>query len=606
MKKTIAFMLTLALVLSVCQGALAASFADLAGSNWDWARNTVSELADKGIVKGYSDGTYQPSNVITRQEAFTLFARIVGVNDEVNAKAVEAAQSLYASVAKKYNTYATKELCYMLYRGIFTESDIETYLGESTKNEPLKRHEAAILITKVMGGESALQNTVVYVFDYTDADEIPNASKGYVDFVKKKGIMQGMDDNTFSPNTGVTRAQVAIMLKKTMDTMSMNTVSGTVSNINTSAKTFEISGKSYTMNDYTNINLDGKPVEFSELENGDEAILTIDYKGVWAVDAVSGTAADVQKIEAIYVERMTDTRGSFIRAYERSADASAVKDYQLADNVIYTYNGTISAATDILKNDVVILTLTNGVVTAVDGMSKTITVTDAYVEETVLTPAPALKIAHSDSRYDGKTYEVYSGVYVMRNKKSSSLREILPGDRVTLKIEYDVIISIDATSQLSTDSGTIEEITIGKNASSIKINSGDKTEQYAIVRDTNILVDNKEATIYDLRIGYSVSINVESDTVTRLEVKSVTQEDSITGLVSLINVSLGFVKVDVSNSDGSTTTHQVFIKSGASIIGSSTASRKNISDLQIGDRLMITGKVNMGAFEADTIILFEK
>ena len=130
MKKTIAFLLTLALVLSVCQGALAASFVDLAGSNWDWARNTVSELADKGIVKGYSDGTYQPSNVITRQEAFTLFARIVGVNDEVNAKAVEAAQSLYASVAKKYNTYATKELCYMLYRGIFTESDIEIRVNQ--------------------------------------------------------------------------------------------------------------------------------------------------------------------------------------------------------------------------------------------------------------------------------------------------------------------------------------------------------------------------------------------------------------------------------------------------------------------------------------------
>ena len=606
MKKTIALLLVFTLTLMICQGALAASFSDMTSSNWDWARDTVSELADKGIVKGYSDGTYQPSNVITRQEAFTLFARIVGVNDEINAPAVQAAQSLYASVASKYNTYATKELCYMLYRGIFTEDDIGTYLSEETKNEQLKRHEAAILITKIMGGESELKNTVVYVFDYTDADEIPSASKGYVDFVTKKGIMRGMENNTFSPNTGVTRAQVAIMLKKTMDTMSMSTVSGTISNIDSASKSFTLGGNSYTAAERTRVNLDGKHTDFSALKNSDTAVLSVDYKGLWAIDATSAPEEETQTVNAIYVEKLTDTRGSFIRAYERSAGESAVKDYPLADDVVYTYNGAICSPTDIKKNDVVVLTIKNGTVTNVDGEPKTITVTDAYVEETVLVPAPALRIKHSDSRYDGKTYDVYSGVSVMRNKRTSSLREVLHGDRVTLKIEYGTIISIEAVSQLTTSGGTIEEITIGKNTSSITLANNDEKKTYSVVRGTEILVDSKSATIYDLRIGYYVAVNIESDTVTKLEVQSVAQEDSITGLVSLINVSLGFVQVEVTNSDGTTSTQQVFLKNGASIIGSSTASRKSISDLKVGDRLMITGKVNMGAFEAETIILFEK
>lgn len=73
----------------------------------------------------------------------------MGVNDAINADAVAAAQEEYKDVAAKYNTYATKELCYMLYRGIFTQAEIDTYLGEATKNNELKRHEAAILITKV-------------------------------------------------------------------------------------------------------------------------------------------------------------------------------------------------------------------------------------------------------------------------------------------------------------------------------------------------------------------------------------------------------------------------------------------------------------------------
>ena len=608
MKKLIALITACVFMLTLCTGVMAAQFPDLESSNWDWARDTVYELADKGIVKGYSDGTYQPSNSITMQEAFTLFARIVGVNDDVNAEAVSAAQSVYADTLAKYNTYATKELCYMLYRNILTEDELDTYLGESTKNEPMLRHQAAILITKIMGGESEVANTVMYVFDFTDADEIPAASKGYIDFVVKKGIMQGMENNTFSPNTSVTRAQVAIMLKKTMDAMEMSTNSGTISDVDTAAKIFTLNGNSYSLLADTTVNLDGQPAEFSALKNGFDAIVTVNYKGLWSIDAKTAEVPtdDVSVVDAIFSSSLTDTRGTFIKAYNRSEGASSIKDYQLGENVKYTYNGAASSISSLAKEDRVYLTITNGFVTAVDGVSKYTTVSDAYVEQTVLDPVPALKISHYDSRHDGKKYEVFSGVSVTKNKKSSSLRNILPGDRVTFKLEYDTIITIEATSQLSTKEGTIEEITIGKTSSSVKVASSSGTDSYAIVRDTEILVDGTVSTIYDLRVGYTVIINIESDTVTKIDVGSVAQAKSITGTVSLVNLSLGFINLNVSDANGNITTQQVFVKSGASIIGSSTASRKSLADLMVGDELMITGEVNMGAYEASTIILLEK
>lgn len=607
MKKLIALITACALMLTMCTGVFAASFPDLEASSWDWARETVYELADKGIVKGYSDGTYQPSNSITKQEAFTLFARIVGVNDEANNEAVEAAQSLYSSVAAKYNTYATKELCYLLYRNILSENELDTYLSESTKNEPMLRHEAAVLITKIMGGESEVQNTVMYVFDFTDADEIPAASKGYIDFVVKKGILRGMENNVFSPNTSVTRAQVAIMLKKTMDTMSLNVTSGEISNINTSTKSFTFNSQTYTASDVTVVNLDGKPSSFSALNNGYTASVTTDYRGVWVIDAKTVVPADeTETIEAIFSSSLTDTRGTFIKAYKRGEGASSIKDYPLGSSVKYTYNGAASTISSLSKEDRIYITLTNGYVTAVDGESKYTTVSDAYVDETVLDPVPSLKITHSDSRYNGKTYEVFSGVSVMKNKKTSSLRNILPGDRVTFKLEYDTIISIEATSQLSTKEGTIEEITIGKTSSSVKVASSSGTDSYAIVRDTEILVDGSAATVYDLRVGYTVLINVESDTVTKIDVGSVAQAKSITGTVALVNVSLGFINLNVTDASGSVTTQQVFVKSGASIIGSSTTSRKSLADLVVGDELMVTGEISMGAYEASTIILLEK
>ena len=602
MKKLIALLLSCIMMLTVCTSVFAASFSDLVDARWDWARDTVLELADKGIVKGYSDGTYQPANSITNQEAFTLFARTIGVNDDVNKDAVEAAQALYAPICAKYNTYATKELCFMLYRGIFTEAEIDTYLSEERKNLPMQRHEAAILITKIMGGQEEVENTVIYVFDYTDADTIPAASKGYIDFVTKKGIMQGMDDNTFSPNTSVTRAQVAIMLKRVMDYMNMTTSGGTISSIDHSAKTFVLNGKIYAINDETIVNLDGEHVTFDDLGIGDEAIVTLNHKGVWAIDAIEGEA---QYIDAIYTDSYTDTRGSFIQAYGFGLDSLLTEEYKLADNVLYTYNGQAASLSNFAAGDRVYITIENETVTSLEGQSRIKTITDATVEEVIFSPITELRISHPDAEYDGKTYHIDSKVSVVKNKKSSNLRSLLPGDIIELELEYDSITAIVAYSQLSTTTGTIEEITIGRNNSSIKVNADGQIASYAIVRDTQIFLNGTAATLYDLRVDYTVDINIESNTVTQIDVHAVSQPKTVTGTVSAVNTSLGFINVNVTDASGNISVQQVFVKEDLSVIGSVSAKRSSIDKLEEGDMLMISGEVNMGAFEASTIILIE-
>lgn len=605
MKKTLALFMACAMMLSCAIAAGAASFSDMAGANWDWARDTVYELADQGIIRGYSDGTYQPNNSVTNQEAFTLFARIVGVNDAVNEAAVAAAQEQYADVAAKYNTYATKELCFMLYRGIFTEAELDTYLSEATKNNELLRHEAAILITKVMGGEEEVRNTVMYVFDYTDADEIPAESKGYVDFVSRKGIMQGMDDNQFSPNTSVTRAQVAIMLKKTMDVMSLSHASGTISDVNASARSFVLNGSTYTATDRTGINLDGQHVSFDALENGDEAVVTTDYQGLWAIDATSGVPAPTETVTGVFNGSLTDTRGTFLKVYDLEEGVSSVQDYQLSpDGVTYTYEGKLSAIlSDFSIGDLVTLTITNGQVTAVSGEPKVKTVTGAYVSEIGVSPAATITITHADEAYDGNVYTISDSVYVSRNGRTASLRDILPGDRVDLELEYGTVKEITATSRSSTATGTITEITIGTNTSGIELDINGVTESYVIVRDTEIYVNDEVGTLYDLRLGDSVTVNIESDAVTRLTVRSVAQVETMTGTVEVVNVSYGFISMNVTDTAGNVTTQQVFVKDGASIIGTDGGTRKTLSDIEVGDTILVKGAMNMGAFEATSIVI---
>lgn len=279
MKKVLATILALMMLFALT--GQAAMFTDM---DEHWSKEYVEKLAEAGIVRGYEDGSFQPEKAITNQEAFTLFARVIGVNDPVNAQAVADAQVLYASVAENYNTYAKKELCFLLYRGILTTEEVGDYLSEETKQEPMKRHEAAKLITRILNGEEEVASAVMFIFDYTDADTFPSASKGYIDYVTKNGIMSGMGDNTFSPNTGVTRAQVAVMLDRTINKLNLQYITGIVSEATESGLT--VNGESFEMPVNVIVHKDGVAATVAELESGDAVVITKTYQGFLSIDVV--------------------------------------------------------------------------------------------------------------------------------------------------------------------------------------------------------------------------------------------------------------------------------------------------------------------------------
>ncbi len=608
MKKLLAIVLSALLALSAVPAAMAASFPDLAGSQWDWARPAIDELIGKSVVKGYTDGTYKPDNSVTNEEAFTLFARTVGVDLAANSDAVSKAQSQYASVAARYNTYASKELCYMLYRNIFTQDQLDTYFSADRKGQPILRHEAAVLITKIMGGEDEVQNKYLYVLDYTDADQIPQPSKGYVEYVRDKGIMQGMGDGSFSPMSGVTRAQVAIMLKKTMDTMNLNYISGIVTAVDTAAGTITVNGIPYAVGSgRVTFRVNGRDASLGDIGVGMNAVVTTSGNALWAVDiADSGQPSGDETVTGIYSASLTDTRGTFLKVYDKTLGASSTKEYLVSSNISYTRNGSPARLTDLQQGDAVTLILSDGKVVGVTAEPKTIEITDAVLDEIILTPSVAIKIKNSASAYNNTPIPVNDNVIVKRDGSESDLRSLAPGDKLTLKLEYGIVKSVSAYSTKKNTQGVIEEITIGQ-ASSIKLNVNGSTQQFVITRNTQITLDDKAATIYDLRLGYKVDVKIESDAVTSIYVVSAATPTSVTGVVTLVNASLGFVNLNVTDAmTGEVSTQQVFIRSGASIIDSGSASKRTIKDIKIGDTLMATGAVSTGAFEATAVIILQQ
>ena len=114
-----------------------AAFSDVSES--DWFVGAVSALSGSNIINGYSDGSFKPNNLITRQEAAAVLYRIC----QMNEKNLEN-QTDFSDI-NDADEYAREALKRLGGAGIFTGSD-----GMVNPKTNLTRAEAAALICRLM------------------------------------------------------------------------------------------------------------------------------------------------------------------------------------------------------------------------------------------------------------------------------------------------------------------------------------------------------------------------------------------------------------------------------------------------------------------------
>ena len=70
-KKLISLFITVMLVVGMVSTVSAASFPDLEARH-NWAKDAIDNMVSRGILKGYTDGTFKPDRAVTHMES--LFA----------------------------------------------------------------------------------------------------------------------------------------------------------------------------------------------------------------------------------------------------------------------------------------------------------------------------------------------------------------------------------------------------------------------------------------------------------------------------------------------------------------------------------------------------
>lgn len=568
-----------------------------------WAKPYITEMSDKGYIKGYEDGTFKPNNTVSKTESLILLSRMIGVESDAYADSVENAVKEYSSAISKYSTNYEKEICFLLYTGVLKESELGDYLSSSNKNTALKRYEAAVLLTKLLGAEAEVKSNAFVSSSYADTVDIPDSVRAYVEYVKDAGIMQGMGNNekgepTFSPNTGVTRSQMAKMLCSLIDVLDISVQTGVIVSTDSFNETVtaEIDGMSIINNvsESTKYKIDGKDSSMSSLKKGMNVKIT-------------HLAGKVSMIENTTVIEDAEIYGLVSKTTESGnvrtvviADANNTKKtttYTLSENAKIRVNGAIDTFSKIKANNYVKLTVADGLVEALEVVSKSTTVSgtlaklDATGEFTVLTVTDA-----SGVKTD---YEVSAdGVQVSRNSLDSTLGKLMEGDSVTLKLTYGKIEKITATSVNQTGSGTISYITFSTNGTVIGVEVSGAVTEYKVNKAAEIIIDSTDGSVYDLRPGTDIKIKLQSSEIIKVEAAGTVLKSQLAGTVKSTNATYGLMVVEEKGVE-----YSVFVNSGTKIIDSVTGNNITLKAVEKGRQATVTGSNSSGVLEATVIVI---
>lgn len=594
--KRLASVVVGAAVLMASMSVSAVDFADVKGH---WSESYVNAMVENGYIKGYEDGTFRPDQTISNTEALILLSRMLGVESSEYAQSAKNALSAYSSVLSRYDTDYKNEVAYLLYRGVISTSDLDTYISDSNKNNALLRYQCAILITKLLGAQEEVQGSVFISSSYSDTAEIPSEARPYVEYVRDAKIMEGMGydsygDPIFGPLHSVTRGQMAKMLSSLINELNITSVTGTIQDV--SGSSIDVENNTYEIADKTIVKVNGGDADISDLDEGMDVMVTVVRGEVSMIEAYAVASPVIETVKGVIVSASTASTGKSITVSD-PGDSTDRTTYDVDDDVKVLINKAVDAYSRLKKDQYVELTVKNGIVSQIEVIDKEESIAATLVSVNLNSKTPTVTV--EDIRGNRTTYTCSAdGVSVSRNNLSANLNELVVGDNLTLRLSYSEVVKITATSATQTMSGKISYVTHTESGSKLGIDVDDKTSEYSVSSSATIKIDGTDSTVYNLRPGSSIQFKADSTMITRIETSSSVARTSITGKVTAVQSSYNLLFVEEGGREIT-----IVVNSSTNIIKSTSGSTMKLSGINVGDDVTITGSNATGVFVATVIIV---
>ncbi len=192
----------------------------------DWFCDNVYKLVEAGIVSGYPDGTFQPSQAVTVDQFVKMVLTSLGHANIKNGDEYWASE--YIKKAEQIGLVKSNE-----------------FLTSNNQRQDftvvINREQMAMIINRALANENKVIKTEEDLKAYstlvTDYRKINEYHKSAVTEVYAKGILAGYPDGTFKPTNSLTRAESSTVILRMIDKTKRLSVDKPV--VNQTAKVFE-------------------------------------------------------------------------------------------------------------------------------------------------------------------------------------------------------------------------------------------------------------------------------------------------------------------------------------------------------------------------------
>ena len=163
-----------------------------------WASSEIIELAQKGIINGFDDGSYKPDETVTRAQFLCALLKAFNVE-------LQEYEKIFEDVSE--NDWYTQYVITAYKLGIVKGIDEDKFAPAQN----ITREQMCVMLEKLYTptemGEYA---------EFSDADRISEWAADAVLKMSSAGIIQGRENNVFAPSAFMTRAEMAVVLSRVL------------------------------------------------------------------------------------------------------------------------------------------------------------------------------------------------------------------------------------------------------------------------------------------------------------------------------------------------------------------------------------------------------
>lgn len=482
----------------------------------------------------------KPSNRALKLYAVFLLIFLTIMN-LFNINRVFAAVPNFSDIVQEKYEWARPYVEKMALLGVITGRSPDVFAPD----DPVKRVEFIAMIVRLMGLEDYAKNKTL-PSDFPNVHSIPLWARSYVAVALEKGIISGDDYADFRPEEATKRFEAAVFAVRALG---LENEAQSIKNINLAFKdTYEIplGARKYVQLAVEKKILSGfEDGSFRPKENINRAQATkvlnqiaeyIDISGKMATGRVENIKTDfLNYIDVKLADGVLRTYlvGTDCKVYNKDQQGAlkkiALKDILPGTKLRIIADGNSARYIEAFLDDVQPTTFKT-----VSGILKS--VITGYV------------IVENEETKNNETYQVDASVRVVKDGKTSSFSQLMPGDIVTLMLYGEKVFSIESESAQKKVRGSVKSISfLSKNpVITLELDDG-SVEDFEVREDAQVKRDGKSAELKNIKSQDEVILYVEYRKVTKIEAKSTKR--SVSGVVKEISIS-DVSKITVTDDEG--------------------------------------------------------